>query len=150
MNKKDVVLVASFGGHFVQAQRIAPIFDDYNVTVVSTKQGIGFDQDYSVNYKLIDCNFRTPVRVLVCLIQSINIWLKTKPVVVVSTGAAPGCIFCIVSRILGAKIIWIDSIANAKDLSLSGKIISYLTSFVYSQWRDVAKSRNVKFLGKLI
>lgn len=150
MRKKNVVLVASFGGHFVQAQRIAPIFDEYNITVVSTKRDLEYSPDCSVDFELIDCNFRTPVKVLICFVQSIKLWCKTKPVVVVSTGAAPGCIFCIVSKILGAKVIWIDSIANAKDLSLSGKLISYFTKFVYTQWGNVAKLRNVKFLGRLI
>lgn len=148
--KKKLILVASFGGHFVQSQRIFPVLQDYEITVISTKKGARYYEGIEVKDEIQDCNFKEPKKAISCFLQSLKLINKVRPDVVISTGAAPGCIFCIISKVKGAKIIWIDSIANTKDLSLSGRIITKFTKNVFSQWEGVALKRKVQYLGKLI
>ena len=50
------------------------------------------------------------------------IYIKFRPNLVISTGAAPGVIGVVLGRLFLAKTIWVDSIANAEELSLGGKI----------------------------
>jgi hypothetical protein len=52
-----------------------------------------------------------------------RILLQERPQVVVSTGAAPGCIALVLGRLLGARTIWLDSIANVERLSLAGRMV---------------------------
>lgn len=70
--------------------------------------------------------------------HTLQIIRKENPSAVISTGAAPGLITLLAAKILRKKTIWIDSIANVKHLSFSGKIASKFVSRIYTQWEDLA------------
>jgi UDP-N-acetylglucosamine:LPS N-acetylglucosamine transferase len=102
-------------------------------------------------YVVSECNRQMPLRNLRVLASCIRIALKERPDVVISTGAAPACLFCIVARILGARIVWVDSIANIDDLSMSGRIIKPLADMMLVQWPEVAhKRKSVEYVGNLL
>ncbi len=68
-----------------------------------------------------------------------------------STGAALGFLVCFWGKLFGAKIIWLDSIANTRKLSMSGRMIRPFADLVLSQWADVAdKYPNVEYVGEAI
>ena len=46
--------------------------------------------------------------------------MRLRPDVVITTGAAPGYFAVRIGKLLGARVVWVDSIANAEELSLSG------------------------------
>jgi len=48
-------------------------------------------------------------------------------------------------------VIWVDSIANAEKLSMSGRMIRPFADVILSQWPDVAaKYPKVEYAGELI
>jgi len=102
-------------------------------------------------YIVGECNRQGPLRTLSVLITCIRIALKERPDIIVSTGAAPACLMCVVARLLGARIIWVDSIANIEGLSLSGRIIRPLAELTLTQWPEVAeKYKSVEYVGQLL
>ena len=48
--------------------------------------------------------------------------VRVRPHVIVTTGAAPGYIAIRLGRILGARTVFLDSMANAEKLSLSAHL----------------------------
>ena len=85
------------------------------------------------------------------LFKCINVILHERPKVVISTGAAAGCIVCFLGKMLGAKVIWIDSITNVKRLSLSGRMVRYIADLFLVQWPELAeKYKNVEYAGQII
>jgi UDP-N-acetylglucosamine:LPS N-acetylglucosamine transferase len=102
-------------------------------------------------YIIGECNREYPVRALCVLTNCIKIILKEKPDVILSTGAAPPCLLCIVGKVFGAKIVWIDSIANVDRLSLSGYIVRPFADLILTQWPQVAeKYKSVYYAGTLV
>jgi UDP-N-acetylglucosamine:LPS N-acetylglucosamine transferase len=98
-----------------------------------------------------ECNRWQPARVIRVLLRCAIIVFREKPQVVISTGAAAGCIGCFLSKLIGAKIIWIDSITNVKKLSLSGQMVRYIADLFLVQWPELAKKyKNVEFAGTVI
>ncbi len=78
------------------------------------------------------------------------VW-RERPEVVLSTGAAPGLLACLFGRILGAKVIWVDSIANTRKMSLSGRLVRPIAHRVLSQWPDVAaRYHGVEYAGEVL
>lgn len=75
--------------------------------------------------------------------------LAVKPDVVVSTGAAPGLIGLLAGKMLGAKTIWVDSIANVEELSLSGRLAMLFADRTYTQWEGLARPK-VYFHGNVL
>jgi UDP-N-acetylglucosamine:LPS N-acetylglucosamine transferase len=77
--------------------------------------------------------------------------LRERPGVVISTGAAVGCIVCFLAKTTGAEIVWIDSITNIERLSLSGRMVRYIASLFLVQWPELAAQyRNVEYVGEVI
>ncbi|MEM7422224.1 MAG: UDP-N-acetylglucosamine--LPS N-acetylglucosamine transferase [Pseudomonadota bacterium] len=67
-------------------------------------------------------------------------WLLIRhhPDVVVTTGAAPGYFAIRMGRLFGISTIWIDSIANAGELSLSGKRAGPHADLWLTQWKHLS------------
>ncbi|KAJ2170611.1 metalloprotease [Coemansia sp. RSA 518] len=82
----------------------------------------------------------TPLSVARCLVRTASIFLDYRPDVVLCNG--PGncvvaCVVALVPRILGLKripIIYVESFARVRTLSLSGKILYLLADRFIVQW----------------
>ena len=76
--------------------------------------------------------------------------MKENPDVIVSTGAAPGYFAIRFGRLLGIKTIWIDSIANAEELSMSGQKAGKHADLWLTQWKHLAKPQGPLYYGNVI
>ncbi len=153
-NKKKlrVCLVASAGGHLSQLLRLADSWKGYEAVYVTTTEVMQNKlSKYGKVYIVGECNRQHPLRVIVVLIRCINIIFRERPDVVISTGAAAGCMVCFLSKLLGAKIIWIDSITNVERISLSGRMVRHIADLFLVQWPELAEQySNVEYAGEVI
>jgi hypothetical protein len=58
--------------------------------------------------------------------------------VIISTGAAPGYVAIRLGKLIGAKTVWLDSIANVEQVSLSGQKIGPHADLWLTQWEHLA------------
>ena len=76
--------------------------------------------------------------------------LKERPDVVITTGSMPLAAVCIWAKLFGAKIVWIDSVAQVDKMSLSGRIVRPIADLCLVQWASVAAQYdNVEYAGEL-
>lgn len=76
---------------------------------------------------------------------------KERPDVVITTGSMPMALLCFVSKCFGSKVIWIDSIASIRHLSMSGRMVYLVADLILSQWPEVAaRYSKVEYVGELI
>jgi len=102
-------------------------------------------------YSVGESNRKHPLRVLGVMCRCVGIILSERPDVVISTGAAHGCMLTLIGKLCGAKVVWIDSIANVERISLSGRIVRKFADLFLSQWPGVADHyRDVEYCGELI
>jgi UDP-N-acetylglucosamine:LPS N-acetylglucosamine transferase len=147
-----ICLVASAGGHTSQLLKLASSWNGYETVYVTTtdvvrKKLTAFGHVYVAG----ECNRQQPIRVLRVLLRCIKIILKEKPDVVMSTGAAAGCILCFLGKMLGAKVVWIDSITNVNHISLAGRMVRHIADLFIVQWPGLAaRYRNAEFVGTVI
>ncbi len=76
--------------------------------------------------------------------------LRERPDVVISTGAAPGYFAVRIGGLLGARTIWVDSIANAEELSLSGKKAGKVVDLWLTQWPHLAQENGPFYRGNVL
>jgi len=81
--------------------------------------------------------------------------LKVRPDIVISTGASVGVLAARIGSLFGARTVWIDSIANAEQLSLSGHLAGKFVDVWLTQWEHLAEaadgsSRRPTFEGTVI
>jgi UDP-N-acetylglucosamine:LPS N-acetylglucosamine transferase len=76
--------------------------------------------------------------------------LKERPDAIVTTGSAPMLWFLIFGRLIGAKTLWIDSIAQAEKMSSSGRIAKKLATVAVAQWPEVARDEDIEYWGAVL
>ena len=99
---------------------------------------------------LPDCNRNEPLQSLKCLIRSFGTVFALRPAVIISTGAAPGFFCLLAGRLIGARTVWIDSVANVEQLSKSGTLAKWVASEWLTQWSHVAKPDGPHHVGGVL
>jgi len=134
MSAKRLLLVASGGGHWVQLARMSPAFDGHKATYVTTLPGTQPPSPSAKVALICDASRSKPHLLILLFFQLLWIVIRVRPEVAVSTGAAPGLLAIQISKLFGAKTIWIDSIANSEELSLSGRLAGRYADVWLTQW----------------
>ena len=148
--KTKVLAVASGGGHWIRMLRLRPAFRGCKVTYVTVNPASKDDVKGSKFYSITDGNRDTKLTLILMAVKLLLITLMTRPHIVISTGAAPGYFACRFGKLIGAKTLFIDSVANAEEMSLSAKLVSSHAHKVFSQWPEVAKKEGVEFHGSVL
>lgn len=149
-----IMAIASHGGHWVQLTRMTSAFyhdsQQSSVTYFSTSPFFHEDQR---GRHLVDavpeCNLNEKLNLLRSLVHISRKIMKLRPDLVITTGAAPGLLAIVAGRIMGARTIWIDSIANAEVLSLSGRAAQHIANECFTQWPALVNKR-VKYIGSVL
>ena len=147
-----ICLAASAGGHISQLLKLAACWNGYETFCVTTTEVVRNKLNkLGEVYVVGECNRQHPMRVIAVFLRCLHIVLKEKPDVVISTGAAAGCMLCFLGKMIGAKVIWIDSITNVERISLSGRMVRYIADLFLVQWPELAgRYKRVEFVGTVV
>lgn len=151
MNGKQrcILAVASGGGHWVQLLRLRPAFEGHRVVYISTNPGYQDDVDAKL-YAVTDANMWEKLKLLKMFAEVAWLVMRIRPDIVVTTGAAPGFAAILFAKLVGAKTLWIDSIANSEELSNSGKKVRKLATAWVTQWQHLAKPEGPEHWGAVL
>lgn len=133
-----VLAIASGGGHWVQLLRLRPAFEGARVTYVSVRPAYASDVPGERFMAINDATRWDKVGLLKMALKLLLIMLRVRPNVVISTGAAPGYFAIRLGRLLGARTIWLDSIANVEEMSMTGMMVKNKASLWLTQWPHLA------------
>ncbi|MEO0621175.1 MAG: UDP-N-acetylglucosamine--LPS N-acetylglucosamine transferase [Pseudomonadota bacterium] len=145
---RRVMVVASAGGHWVQLFRMRPAWAGCAVTYVTTDPGYGAEvvADAAARgepepaYRTVtDANRWQKLRLARQALEIGWLVLRRRPQAIVTTGAAPGYFALRFGRLIGARTIWVDSIANAEELSLSGARAGRHSDLWLTQWPHLVR-----------
>jgi len=148
--RKKLLAVASGGGHWVQLLRLAPAFTNCEVVFVTVQEGCRADVEGHKFYSVHDATRHTKIRLIRTALELSWIVCKERPNFIISTGAAPGYFAIVMGNLLGAKTIWIDSIANVEELSLSGRLAGRYADLWLTQWPHLATEEGPHFHGAVL
>ena len=147
-----ICLAASAGGHLTQLLKLEDCWRDGEFFFITTTDVMKEKLEKSdKTYVVGECNRNHPARVIKVLLNCIRIAFTENFDVVISTGAAAGCLMCFLGKIKGAKIVWLDSITNVEKLSLSGRMVRFIADLFFVQWPELArKYSNIEYIGAVI
>lgn len=148
--RRKVLAVSSGGGHWVQLMRIKHAFEDCDVTFVTVHESYRAQVPEHKFYLVNDANRWTKFGLLKAACRLAWIVWKERPDVVISTGAAPGYLALRIGRLMGARTIWLDSIANAEKLSMSGDRIGRCADLWLTQWPHLARPNGPHYSGSVL
>lgn len=145
-----LLAVASGGGHWVQLLRLRPAFEGCQVVYASVQPGSAEEVAGHRYYQFRDASRKKKLAFLAVALRMFWIVLRERPDVIVTTGSAPA-LFCLaIGRRFGARTLWIDSIANVKEMSTSGIKAVGVAHKCVSQWPEVAAANGIEFWGRTL
>lgn len=145
-----VLAAASGGGHWEQLMLLRPTLARYDVRFATTEPSVAAQHGVTAVESLPDCNQNMPLQSAFCAVKALWVVLKLRPQVILSTGAAPG-FFCILAgRLIGARTLWIDSVANGEELSMCGKLSKRVAHECWTQWEHLANGQRPRYFGAVL
>lgn len=145
-------LAASAGGHASELMKLADCWRGQDCFFVTTSHVVERQMaQHGRVYVVPESNRKQPLKILRTLALCIRILIRERPDAVVTTGAAVGCILALLGKLTGVRVAWIDSIANAERLSLSGRIVRPFADLVLTQWPELARQyKSVEYAGQIL
>lgn len=134
----NILLVSSAGGHLSELKMISKI-EGYNfIYAVECKNKI---TDSVINYRLISgsrqSKFKYMFVILILFFQALFIIIKTRPKIIISTGAHTCFWFFVIAKVFKIKTIYIESSAKVTNSSLTYKIIKKFCTKVIVQHKTM-------------
>lgn len=147
---RRVLAVASGGGHWVQLMRLRPAFEGTEIHYATVDPSAQERVAPAPVHLYPDANKDTRWRMVMAALALAIIVLRVRPHVVISTGAAGGYLAIRFARLLGARTLFLDSIANTRQLSLSARLAQQTADLVLSQWPAVARASGAEYRGAVL
>lgn len=149
--KTKILAVSSGGGHWVQLLRLRPAFAGCDVVYATVREGYRSDLPPDARFRRIpEANRWNKIGVVRALCAVFWLVWRERPDVVISTGAAQGYLAIRIGRLFGARTVWIDSIANSEELSLSGQKVGPHANLWLTQWEHLARSGGPRYGGSVL
>lgn len=146
---------ASAGGHMNQLLRLlehADAWSEQPAFYVTTLQEMALKlEEKGPVYVIGEYNRNRPMQAFKSLIRCLWIAFHERPDIVITTGSMPLAMFCFVSKLFSARIVWIDSIANIDKFSMSGRFVHFFADLFITQWPELAEKDNkAEFVGAIL
>ncbi|UPK29782.1 UDP-N-acetylglucosamine--LPS N-acetylglucosamine transferase [Bradyrhizobium sp. 195] len=149
-HRPKLLAVSSGGGHWVQLLRIKEAFEGCEVVFVTVHESYRTQVPGHKFYVVNDANRWTKIRLVKAAQGLARIIWSERPDVVISTGAAPGYLALRLGRMMGARTIWLDSVANVEELSMSGFRIGRCADLWLTQWPHLARPEGPYYGGSVL
>lgn len=150
-SKIRICIACSPGGHLVQAKRLASVYEKYEHFYFTFSGSIANEMRKTSCVRAIPNIVRhNPLSWIIGAVLSAYIAAVEKPDIVISTGAGVVVFFCIFAKLLGAKLIFIESMAKVERPTLTARFLYPFADLFIVQWPGLLKYfPKAKFLGRL-
>ncbi len=145
MNKvisKKICFAASSGGHYEQLLMLRPLMEKYECFIITEKTNYTNEIEGINTYYIKQVNRKEPSvipKMIINTLYSLKIHFKENPDCVITTGVLAMIPMCLIAKLFGKKLIYIESFAKVKSATLSGKFLYKFADQFYVQWEDMLR-----------
>lgn len=132
-----ICFAASSGGHFEQLMMLRPLMDQYDSFVVTEKTTYGTDVKGIKTYYMMQVNREEKscfLKLVVNAFRSLGLYFSEKPDLIICTGVLAMIPLCLICKLFGKKLIYIESFAKVTSPTLTGKLLYRFADQFYVQW----------------
>ena len=144
---KKVMFVASTGGHLSELMSFDAVMKKYDYSLITerTKTNLTLKKKHKKTgfllYGTKDHKLSYPFKLLINCFISLYYYFKYQPDYIVTTGAHTAGPICCIARIFGTKVIYIESLANIKSKTITGRLFYnlHIANLFIVQWPSMLK-----------
>ncbi len=148
--RQRVLLVCSPGGHLQQMLALKPAWESFDTSWVtlagSDVEHILRNQDVVLAHGPTNRSLRKLAR---NVLLAARVLLRERPDAILSTGAAIAVPFFLLGRIVGARLVYVESLTRTEGLSLSGRLVAPLAHEQFVQWPGAVRGR-ARYVGSIL
>ena len=143
---KKVLFISSTGGHFNELQQLRPLFSKYDYHIITEKdktnehlKEIYKDKISYLPYGTRSKLFSYIFKYFYIIIKSMYLFIKIRPKYIVTTGTHTAGPICYFGKLLGSKIIYIETFANRNTKTATGRLVYPIADLFIVQWEEMKK-----------
>jgi UDP-N-acetylglucosamine:LPS N-acetylglucosamine transferase len=143
------LLVASNGGHLLQLFQLRDEWsrEERHWVTFDKPDASSLLEGEEVTFAHHPTNRNLP-NLLRNLALAASLVRRLRPRAVITTGAGVAVPFCYVGRLLGARVIYIESFARVTEPSLTGRLVQPVADRFFVQWPEMRRHyRKAEYLG---
>lgn len=143
---KKVLFIASTGGHLNELMQLKDMFNyyDYHLVTEKTNSNKYLKKEYGkkINYLIYGTKHHMltyPFKLLINCFISLFIYLRFRPDYIITTGTHTAGPMCLIGKIFGSRVIYIETFANMVTKTATGKLLYPVADKFIVQWKSMKK-----------
>jgi UDP-N-acetylglucosamine:LPS N-acetylglucosamine transferase len=118
-----ICLVCSVGGHFKQLLKLTTAWENCDYFYVLFYKPVIDSFLKKERVFLVTSPERNPILFILNVFQSLFVFLKTRPDVIISTGAGVAIAICYIAKLFRKKVIYIEDWCVVEQPSVTGRVV---------------------------
>ena len=139
-----ILFISSTGGHFSELMQLKPIMDkcNYHIVTEKTETNKNLKEKYGKRFSFLVYGTKKKLLkymfvLFINCFKSLYIFLKFRPKVIITTGTHTAGPMCCIGKIFGSKVIYIETFANRKTKTATGKLLYSIADSFIVQWEEM-------------
>lgn len=138
-----ICLACSLGGHLTEMMQLKSFYSQYKYYYVTEKNEISADVATYESVYFVDLINRRMLFFPLLFVKNFYLSFKylrqEKPDIIISTGALASFWTLFLGKLMGVKIIFVESFANIETPTLTGKLVYRFADLFIIQWKALLK-----------
>lgn len=147
---KKICFIASSGGHLEEISRLKSIENTNQGFLITERSLFTADKFTDKQYYVPQTNRKEILfifKFLFLFLKAYKIIHIEKPEYIITTGALIAYPFCMIGKLFGCRLIYIESFARVNKASLTGKLLYKHADLFIVQWEDMLEIYPKAVLG---
>lgn len=141
---KKICMVSSCGGHFMELMQLLPAVEEYDFYIVTEKNNSSTDILKKYKHHLLLQQERSNIlrfalRFSYNIVKSFIYLLYECPDIIITTGAGASFPTCKLGKLMGKKIIYVESFAKLTNRSMTGDKVYNFADYFFVQWPEMQR-----------
>ncbi len=137
---KKICFAASSGGHFEQLVMLRPLMEKYDSFIVTEKTLYDTNVENKRMYFVKQVNRKEKTflfKMIANSFKAVSIYFKEKPDIIITTGVMAMIPLCLISKLFGKKLVYIESFAKVTTPTQTGRFLYKYADRFYVQWESL-------------
>ncbi len=133
-------LAASTGGHYEQLMMLRPLSEKHSCFVLTERTSYALTDQKLKTYYVTQMNrkeWTVAFKLVGAAFKSLYIILRERPDAIICTGVLAMVPMCLLMKLFGKKLIYIESFAKTDSPTLTGKLLCKYADQFYVQWESM-------------